>query len=313
MFKRAIERLDVMGGGIGSLAGAALAIGAYITGKSGTLEIGVAVSAASIIYLLFRKKIAGSTKPSITGSRPLTIILNIVFVSAFAASILIMQSSSYRPLSYFILTAVAIAAVAVEIISVNGDNKGQTGLILLKILLVAFSLRYGLLYESPGFYGVDSWWHAGWVEEWLRRGHIERNLPTGYAGYAEFPIMHLNVIAMRLISQIDPKASFFCAIGLFYIVSILFVFLLSQRLVNTKTGLLAALFLSFNLHHVSFGALLTPTSFGVSISAMMLWLSLKDKYGVANAAILILTSVVLILAHSLSIYCRGNPTATNRQ
>ncbi len=294
------EKLDVIVGVFGCIAGVVLAAVAYISGESGTLEIGIAIMVASVVYLLFKNKIADSSNPSLPESKSLNIILNIIFLSAFMASILLMQSSLYRPILYFMLTSVAVAALAAEILSSNG--KTQTGWIILKTLFISFSLRYGLLYELPGFYGVDPWWHSIIVEDWLNYGHIVSQISTGHTSYADFPIMHLGVMAMRIVTQLNPKDSLFASIGLFYIFSMLFVFLLSQHLINTKAGLLAALFISFSSDHIGWGAWLVPTSLGIGIFTMILWVIFKSTFNIASRLILIIISSTLILAHTVSAF-----------
>lgn len=295
------KRLHIIGGIGGCLGGALLAYLGYASGEPATLEIGAAILAASAIYLLFRGRIASSPNPSLPASKSLALILHIIFFATFAASIYLMDSSPFRPPLYFLLTSISVAAVAGGILS-SSNNKFQTGLLLLEILLISFSLRYGLMYEFPGFYGTDPWWHSLVVEGWLNNGHIVAQLPTGYTSYADFPIMHLNIMGMRLITQLDPKDSLFLSIGLFYILSTLFVFLLGQRLINTKTGLLAALLISITSFHIGWGAWLIPTSLGIGIFAMLLWLIFKGNRNISSTLILIIMSFVLVFTHTIAAF-----------
>lgn len=296
------KRLDIIGGIVGCLVGAIGAYIAYTTGKSATLEIITVILIASIIYLLFRKKLSNSINPSLPSSKLFISILNIIFISSFMASIFLMHFSLHRPLLYFLLTSISMGAIAAEILTFN-NTQNQTWLILLKILLISFSLRYGLLYEFPGLYGVDPWGHIRVVREWLNSGHIiNQSSSYGYISYATFPIMHLNIIATKIITLLNLKDSLFYSIGLFYIFSILFVFLLGQRLVNTKAGLLAALIIGFNSFHIGWGAWLIPTSLGIGIFAMILWLIFKGTYTFCNQLILIILMSVLVLTHTFSTF-----------
>ncbi len=294
--------MDILGGIAGCLLGAAIALVAHSSGDQGTLEIGLAVSIASAIYLLFRNRVASASNPSLTANRSFILILNIIFFCTFAASIYLMRSSTYRPLMYFILTSISVAIVAAEILCVR--DKTMAWPILVKILLLAFSLRYGLLYELPGFYGVDPWWHSIMVETWLDNGELTRYIPfmNIWSDYVDFPMMHLDIMATRLITSLGPKDSLFFSVGLFYIVSILFVFLLGQRLVDTKTGLLAALVISFTEFHISWGAWLVPMALGVAIFSVILWLIFKASFTVSNISILIIMSFVLVLTHTIAAF-----------
>ena len=302
------KRLDFIVAIIGCIAGAAVATIAGITGASSTLEIGVAVLVASAIYLIFRNKMTLSPTPDLPASKSLGLSLHIVFFLTFAASMCLMHFSILRPQIYFLLTSISVAVVAAGILT--AANKNCPGLLLLEIILIAFSLRYGLMYESHGFYGVDPWWHAILIEEWLNIGHSTFYTPSGYASYAVFPMMHLDVMATRLVTQLDPRDSLFCSIGLFYISSISFIFLFGRSLINKEVGLLGALFLSINVSHINTGVWIIPTSFGCAICAFVLWLIYSRKYNMAYASILIVVSVVLVLSHTAAAFITGTILAS---
>jgi len=292
------KRLDIIGGIAGCLGGAGLAFIGYASGQPGTLEIGAAVLVASVLYLLLRNRIAGSSNPSLPANKSLTLIIHIIFFATFAVSIHLMHSSLFRPLLYFVLTSICVAVVAVGILSSGG--KTQTWLLLLEILLISFSLRFGLLYELPGLYGVDPWIHSGLVEEWLGDGHISHLTEYRYTKYAGFPVMHLNIMVTRIVTLLNPKDSYYLSIGLFYVASIMFVFLLGRSLINTKTGLLAALLISIDIFHISWAALLIPNSLGIGIFAAMAWLIFKGTSNLPHAFILIVMSVALVFTHPIA-------------
>jgi len=296
------SKLDIIAGAGTCLAGFGLALIGYLSGKSSTLEIGLAALAAGVIYLLFRTRITNFSNQPLSASRPRELIFHIIFFCTFAASIYAIHSAMYRPLIYFILTSFSVAAVAANILSCN--TRSQTWVLLLEILLVAFSLRYGLLYELPGFYGNDPWGHAVFIKAWLNQGHILAVYnpydPSDYAGYANFPFLHLIVMAMQLVVAPDPKDSLFLSIGLIYIVGALFVFLLGQYLVNTKVGLLSALLVSISQFHIIWGAYLIPTTLGLVLFSMLVWLVLKNKLNIPYVLIIIIMSFSIILTHTVS-------------
>lgn len=291
------KRLDIIAGIMGSVGGAGLAFIGYITGQVGTLEIGVAVLVASAIYLLFRKRIASSSEPSLPAKKSLTLIIHIIFLVSFTVSIYLTHSSLFRPPLYFILISICVAAVAVGILTSGGKN--QTWALLLEILLIAFSLRFGLLYEFPSLYGVDPWRHSAFVEDWLGAGHISHLTEYHYTEYAAFPVMHLNIMLTRIITLLNPKDSYYLSIGLYYVVSIMFIFLLGKSLINTKIGLLAALLISINMNHISWGVLLVPASFGIGIFAVISWLIFKGTSNLSHNLVLIVMYVAVVFTHSL--------------
>ena len=266
------------------------------------MEIGLAMAIASLIYLLFRNRVVSSSNLSLTANKSFILILNIIFFCTFAASIYLMGSAMYRPLIYFLLTSISVAIVAVEILCVR--DKTMVWPILVKILLLAFSLRYGLLYELPSFYGIDPWWHGIMIETWLDNGELTRHIPLMniWSDYVDFPIMHLEIMATRLITSLGPKDSLFFSVGLFYIASILFIFLLGQRLADTKTGLLAALVISFASFHIGWGAWLIPMALGVAIFSMIVWLIFRASFTVSNISLIIIMSFVLVLTHTIAAF-----------
>ncbi len=294
--------MDILGGIAGLLLGATIALVGHNSGEQATLEIGLSVAIASLIYLLFRKRIARESNPSPAANKSFIILLNIIFFCAFTTSIYLMRSAMYRPPIYFLLTSISVAIVAVEIMCVR--EKTMSWPILMKVLLLAFSLRYGLLYELPGFYGVDPWWHSIMVETWLDNGELTRHIPfmNIWSDYVDFPIMHLEIMATRLITSLGPKDSLFFSVGLFYIINILFAFLLGQRLVDTKTGLLAALVICFTRFHIGWGAWLIPMALGAAIFSMVLWLIFKASFTVSNISLLLLMSLVLVLTHTIAAF-----------
>lgn len=297
------KRLDTIGGLLGFLAGASLAYLGYVGGKLATAEIGLAIVAPSLVYLAFQNRITSSSNAFLPETKRLLLMLNIVFFCAFAASIHLMHCSIYRPFFYFVLTSISVAAVAMQTLC-HTTTKGYTYLLLIEILLISFSLRYGLLYEFPEFYGVDPWDHSLIVESWLDNARISHHIPTGFNLYADFPIMHLDIVITRLTTLLSPKDSFFMSIGLFYIFSILFVFLFGRSLVDTKTGILCALFVSFNQFHVSWGAWIIAMSLGLAIFAMLLWLVFSNVSNSASFAslITIIMSIILLRTHTIAAF-----------
>ncbi len=267
--------------------------------------MGPAILAASLLYLVLRKRINNSVNPSLPDNKILSLILNVIFFFTFSASLLVMHQSEHRPFLYFTLTSVGAAAIAAEILS-STDKPSKTWLLLLKILLISFSLRYGLLYDlGPGFVGSDPWTHATFVNEWVKSGHVSPATSIGFDGYGNYAGMHLNIMAMRIITGANTKDSFFLSIGLFYIASILFVFLIGRLIINSRAGLLAALFISLNPDHVYFGANIIPQTVGIGTLAILLWLIFKGGKNAANIALVLLMFLFIIFSHTLSAFVIG--------
>lgn len=298
IFKYLSERLDLFGGIAGCPVALAFVYVGYQTNRQDTLEMGIVILATSLIYLLFRKRMTEPSELSLPTSRSLNLSLNIIFVATLAASILVMHTSAYRPPLYYVLISFCAAAVAVEIACSKG--KPQTMLLLLKILLIALSLRAGVFYEYPGFYGTDTWGHAVVIEDWINSGHILHHLSTSGRNifYANMPVMYLNDIATRIITSLNPKDSLFVSVGLLNIVSILFIFLLTQHLLGRKWALLAALIASVNRWHIVLGVFLIPNALALAIYSMIIFLLLGKKRFTTNPILIICLFLAIIFTHS---------------
>ena len=296
------ERLDLLAGMVVALGGAVVAGGAYFASIRELTEAGLVILCTSTLYLLFRNRITCSTTPSIPSRTSLTLVLNIIFVSALAASLFFIHYSCYRPLIHFLLISICATTVAAEVLS--SKTNYQVGLLLFKILLIALVLRAGIFYEMPGLIGADSWLHEVKIAYWMDIGHITTDMPgfrSGYTGYAFFPALHLMVMMTRLVTDVLPKDSLFLSVGVFYTVSILFVFLIGQRLLGRTAGLIAALFISIIAPHVNTGATLIPNSLGLAIFTIILFLVIRKKpYNTTNVLLFITFSIVLVLTHTIS-------------
>ncbi len=293
------KRLDLLGGIVGCLIGPVFAYVGYATHRQDTIEMGLVILVTSVLYLLFRKRLTETSDLSFSPSVSLILLFNIIFISTLAASVLVMHISEYRPPIYYLLISLCVAAVAGEILCSKG--RAQTWLLLLKILLIALSLRVGLYYEFPGFYGTDTWWHVAWIEEWINSGHIIYYMPTldSYSSYINMPVMHLNIMATRIITGLNPKDSLFLSIGLFNVVSILFIFLLAQRLLGRKGGLLAALIAGVSRFHLISGVFLAPNGFGLTIYTMIIFLILRKRQPATNRVLIITLFLAMIFAHTV--------------
>ena len=298
------ENLDLVLGIAVAFGGAIIATTGYIVETAEMSEMGIVILAASVFYLVFRERITGAATPSFPFKLSLTLVLNIIFVAALAASLYLMHASLHRPPVYFILVSICVAVVAVEILS--SEENQHTGWLLLKILLIALVIRAGLFYEVPGFLGADAWYHEAAISQWLSQGHITGAVPTlkapeGYISYVDFPVLHLLVMSASLITDVTPKDSLFLSIGIYNTVSILFVFLIGERLLSKAGGLMAALFASIIVPHIVSGVVLIPNSLGVVIFTIILFLVIRKRtYPMDNILLFIIFATVMVFSHTLS-------------
>ena len=241
------------------------------------LEAPILLLIASMVFLGVRKQLSRSriSFPSeLSAGSSTYLILNILFFGLFFYSILSVYLSPEphsRPLGYFISTAMATAILAVEILFLP-KGKASTGFILLKIALVALSLRFMVQLIFPEVIGVDPWWHRGLTLDMLALGHM----PEGHA-YSALPMMHLIISSTMLITDLSYRLSAMLSIGFFQVVSLVFVFLLGRLVQGPKIGLLAALLFGIASTNVELGFWIRPITLGVIIIPILLYTAFKAR------------------------------------
>jgi len=256
---------------------------------------------ASVVYLLIRKRFSRSaiSFPSeLSTHSSIYLVLNILFFCLFFYSILsvYLRPELYsRPLGYFISTAVASAILAVEILFLP-KGKASAGFILLKIALIALSLRFMIQIIFPELLGMDTWMHRILTQDMLASGRI----PEG--PYSKMPILHLITGSIMLITNLSYKFSAMLSIGFFQVAGLVFIFLLGRLIQVPKIGLLAALLLGIASTGVELGFWIRPITFSVIIIPIIIYTAFKAKEerSVTLVSLVLLFSAVLILTHSVA-------------
>jgi len=184
-----------------------LVVGKYV-------EAGVTAFLACATYLIIRKRLlllGPSLLQALALSRPAYLILNIAFFALFTYSLLSvdLRPELYsRPLGYFIATAIMATILAVEILFLP-RGKAYESFVLMKIMLIALSLRWIPQFIFPGLIGVDPWGHQMFTAQILETGSI----PGGYP-YSNLPVMHLIIAATSLAALLLGVAAYWINLGM---------------------------------------------------------------------------------------------------
>lgn len=260
-------------------------------------DIGGTIFVASALYLLLRKRLVKASETfDFKPTRKFIYINNIVFFLAFSLGILLLHFTLYsRPLLYFILIAAACCSIALEILY---SNKRLSGLILIKILLVGITLYGGIYYEFPGdIVGVDTRFHNTITEQTIEYGHI---IP-GQA-YSFFPIFHILAAQTGILTSMNVYDSLFWSTTFLVAFSIIFIFLLGQKLINTKAGLLAALIFVFADWVIGY-SIAIPMSLGFVFFTIILYLFVvSDPKPLLRRIAAFFLYVVLVLTHTIAAF-----------
>jgi hypothetical protein len=238
-----------------------------------------ALSSAFIFYIVFRKKMIDMPPDENLCLAPFNkaffLSLNIAFIFLFTLSILLLRLGLYhRSLSYFIIITIICGIIAIGILI--SDKKEHAGLILLQIFLVSLNIRGGIYSIYPSLYGTDPWRHVAIIQSIVELAHIPP-ISECYS-YAHLPIMHLDVVVTEIITSLNGKDLLFYSIGLITVFSTIFIFLLGQRVFNTKIGLLATLLLNTSNFHIYFGTWeVIPMTLGAVFFTMILYILANNR------------------------------------
>lgn len=258
------------------------------------LMLGLALSLASLIYLLIKNR----KKTSDTFvSKPMKRLFEVVFFILFAASLLILHANTDRPFFYFLIIALSSGFLALSILSVQ--TRIDISLQIIKIFLVSFNLKYSLFLSYWGV-GVDYW------------GHLSDNYNLAQYGFIEvlsgkevfFPLMHIQVAVSQIItgSPIKDATNFGIIIPL--IISSVCVFLIAQRLLDVRIGLLAMLLVNISDYHIMWGSSPQTTTFGIVLYFFLIYsiiiASITSSHRMLWTVLSFTFIVSIVLTHAVS-------------
>jgi len=168
-------------------------------------------------------------------------------------------------------------------------------------------LRGGIFFEFPGLVAPDRF-HIILTEYIRENGHVIPEdyrmewLPIDITGYRSIPAMNIIVCIYGLITSITSyKECLFLSIGIFEISSLLFVFLISKKLLDSpELSLFATLLIGMSNWYIVWGFFLVPQSLGLSIFPLIVFLILHKKKSIYYTFLWMFIYIFLILSHTVS-------------
>ena len=294
------ERLDIFAAILGALLGFVITLFNFMYSNEYMITIGPMLIIVCLAYLLLRRKLLS---PSVEhkASHRFTLLVTIVFWLVFAGSIFSLNTGIlHRPLVYFILTAVAASTIAIQILYCRCEISEH--FILFEILAVSLSVTASAYFVFPTLPGSDPWEHLNYIEDFVNLGHIESTHGNIY--YLNYPIMHLEVAATKLLTGVDYKTAMFLGAGVPLVLSTVFVFLIGRTLGNTRVGLLAALLVGLSDFHLQWSIQIIAMSLGIALFSTIVYLVIRYGSGAkwSMMALTILLMLELIITHTVSAF-----------
>ncbi len=295
------KRIDVIAAVISACTGVFI-LSLCFLGRANIYVTGFFIFFASILYLIFRKKILQSNGISqFRVSNRLKLLNHIVFIASVTGSIwLLWTTLYYRPLIYFVLVAIACGSIAGE--ALYSEKKEQAWLVLLKIIIVGITVRAGIYYGFPGIHGSDPLFHNAIIQDVFNSGHIPETIIFRYNSYRALPVFHIEAAAVQLITGLTTNNAIFISIGfLQVVVTAILIFLIGQRIADLKMGLLAALAIIMSDSHIAWGVSIIPMTLGFCYFLFILYMILHEsETPTLTKALFIIFSGLLILTHTIA-------------
>ena len=290
---------DLAAATAGVVVGLAITSLNHIYSNEYLLTMGPLLVLASVLYLLFRRRIEVSEKQPQSSSDRLPTIAHVIYWIALGLSVYSLTLEPlHRPTSYFLLTALCASMVALQTASMPG--KRGIPMVLFMILLLSLTVRASAFWVFPTIPGVDSWSHMAIAEEIATHGHVVSELENGSLNaYYTMPVMHLNVAFTSLVAGVDGKTAMYVGCALPATLSILFVFLIGQRVAGDKAGLLAALLIGlsdYHIQHTSQSIIAMSTAFVPFIAVIWLLACQPQPTRDARSALLVLLFMATLIA-----------------
>lgn len=288
------ENLDTVVCIAGIVFGIVIASLYLISATIHLLMLGLALTLASLLYLVIKNQEIASNESI---AKPTKILFEIIFFILFLVSLLTLHSNEGRSLLYFVLIALSAGFLALSIMFLK--SKRNTVIQIIKILMISFNLKYSLFLCYYGI-GSDYWIHLADNNNLAEYGFID----ILSAKESFYPLMHIQVAVNNIITYTPIKDATNFAIIIPLVISSVCIFLVARNIIDGKVGLLAMLMVNITDYHTYWGAAPQTTTFGICLYYFFIFLIFQTVTTNSNKilwlSITILFIPLLILAHAVS-------------
>ena len=232
---------------------------------------------------------------------PLTISrcnYNLIYLLLYLITIYILIVYQIRPIAYFMLISIMAVVILAEVLTNNYANKPTS--ILIKIILLAANIIFGHTLKTPLYFGsTDVLPHLHWIETLLVNQHVTHELDS----YQYFPLYHIFNAIGQLITNLNLQNAYFVMIGLSFLSSVFFIFLITLKVTNNlNISLVTTLIYSINTEALFAGMNMVTRVMSYIIFLIMFYLLIaKENRDIRKSLLTLSLIVTLVFLHQITL------------
>lgn len=223
---------------------------------------------------------------------------HLIYLLLYLATIYLLTAYQTHPIAYFLLIGTIAVVILAEILTDDFANNPAS--ILFKITLLAANIIFGQTLKLPLYFGsTDILPHLHWIKILLTRQHITP--PMGY--YEYFPLYHILNAIGQLLTNLDLQSAYFAVIGLSFLSSIFFIYLIAYKVTHsTNKSLAAALIYSLSSEALFAGMNMVTRVMSYVIFLVMFYLLISKRPGDSRKNILAISLIIpLVFMHQITL------------
>lgn len=221
---------------------------------------------------------------------------------AFALGSFALRDTPYnRPEIFFVLIPLLVGCVALGALGATRPWHEYMGLV--QVLLIGLLVSWSQIVMTPNVIGFDPWYHKALVDGLIQA----QTLPGSvlFAEYVNYPIFHLTIAAMRLMTGLPHHLAAMLSISLMLaLINVIFVSLIAGRVFpkNRSVRMLAPLLVVISPLQIYMLYSLIPNGFALVFVLPVLYLLYRYPGQPSRRVLPILTLLLgtLILAHTVT-------------
>jgi hypothetical protein len=223
---------------------------------------------------------------------------HLTYLLLYLVSIYLLFAYQTRPIAYFLLIGTMAVVILAEILTNNYANKPAS--ILFKIILLTANIICGQTLKLPLYFGsTDILDHMRFIESVL----INQNITPEMGIYQYFPLYHIFVAIEQLLTNLNVKVGFFTTVGLTFVSSIYFIYLITLKVTrNKKLSLVTALLYSLSTETLYSGMNMVTRVMSYVVFLVLFYLLISKRQGDPRKNILAISLIIpLIFMHQITL------------